>query len=115
MEITAEDLKTLYQRAMQYCHAKYGKEPSRLEISETDGLLLAKFYAYNTEDEKYEYINIDNLSENLDDIYAERKKIEEENRIKQEEHNKRLKQIQDKQDKVRREELYLRLKREFEK
>lgn len=115
MNITEDALKTLHTRVAQYCIAKYGEEPDRLEIY-SDGSIAARFITYHCSetDETIESISLENLTEDLDAVAAERKRVMEEARKKQEEEQKRQNTLRIEREKQQRKEQYLRLKKEFE-
>jgi hypothetical protein len=81
--ITTEDLKTIYDRAIQYCIAAFGDEPNNIEIYE-DGTLIALYvdYCCGSREESSESIPIEKLTEDLDEVIKERKQREEDQRIK---------------------------------
>ena len=112
--MNTDNLLTVYKRATQYCVAAYGKEPDEIHIEE-DGGLKAVWWAYSRDhEEECEYFYSEKLTDDLDAVYNERKKKEEENRIKQEAYNKEQQKIRERQDKERRKAEYLKLKKEFE-
>lgn len=115
MNITEDALKTLYTRVAQYCHTKYGEEPDRIEIDEY-GTINARFITYHhgDSDETTECISIENLTEDLDAVAAERKRVMEEAQKKQEEEQKRQNALRIEREKQQRKEQYLKLKKEFE-
>ena len=109
-----QNLSLIYKRAMQYCVSAYGTEPDELQIC-IDGNLQAKWLAYNRyDDDTYEEFTVDNLSEDLDKVYEERKKRDAEKaeiaRLAGIEREKEFK----KAEKEKRKNEYLKLKKEFE-
>jgi len=113
--ITSELLKKIHERANQFSLTKYGKEPTRIQLSE-DGLLTAVFvnYHYGESDEDYEDISAENLTEDLEAVAKERKIKEEEERIKMEVYNKEQERLRNEREKERRRQEFLKLKKEFE-
>lgn len=75
--MTEEVLTSIYQRAMQYCKARFGNEPDRLEITEY-GALNAVFdkTCWGQYAEESETISIESLSMDLEEAYRLRKEEE---------------------------------------
>lgn len=116
MNITTELLKTIYTRAEQYAMARWDrKSPTKIEL-EPDGTILVIWEYYNRggEDYDYEYIDVENLTEDLDAVVAERKRKEEEARIIMERERKFQEEKRLAQEKEKRRQEYLKLKKEFE-
>lgn len=108
------DLKTIYQRAMQYGVARFGEEPDRIQISE-DGLNLVYITSHCGDvDEDYHVISEEDLTSDLDTVYAERKRLEEEERQKQLIERERRERERKKAEKEERRRQYEKLKKEFE-
>jgi hypothetical protein len=109
------NLITIYKRAMQYCVAKFGGEPDELHLLE-DGSFKAVNYVYwGGEEEKEEYyFDQSCLTQDLDSVYEERKKVEEEAREKQRIENEKREAERKIREKNKRKEQYLKLKKEFE-
>jgi len=116
MEITTELLQTIRQRASQYFVTAFNNgEPDKI-IIEPDGSIQAVWRAYSREyDDDCEYISVEKLSADLDEVYKERvKKEEERQRIESE--KRRIDAIRrEEQEKERRRTEYLKLKKEFDK
>lgn len=109
----SEDLKILYNRAEQHSLAKFGSKFSQLHIDE-DGQLKLMWWGYERGDETYEYVNVEDLTQDLDVLVAERKKREAEEAAKRAE-QKRLDDIKHQEYlKRQRKAQYLKLKQEFE-
>jgi len=114
-EITTELLELIYKRALQYCNAKYGSEPHELHIQD-DGSLKVIYGSYTRGeyDEEEYYFNADCLITDLDAIYAERKRNEEEERKKEEDRYRREQEAREIREKEQRRKRYEELKKEFE-
>lgn len=114
-EIKPELLQYLYKLSMQYCVAKFGKEPNKLEVLE-DGSLKAVYceYCHGEHYEDEQYFSADCLTHDLVEVYEMRKKAEEEAKRQQEEQRKRKEEMRIKMEKEERRIKYLELKREFE-
>jgi hypothetical protein len=113
--MTTELLKKIYDRANEFSIAKYNKSIDTLEINDNGDLMLVYLeYFGGSYERDYTEVSIDDLSEDLDKLVEERKKKEEEQRIKLEIQRKEQKRIQDELEKERRRKLYLELKKEFE-
>lgn len=110
--MNTEQLQTMYKRAMEYCVAAHGSEPDYLRI-EDNGDLAGVWIGYDN-DNTSEYFSPELLTADLDEVYAERKKRQDETIEKQRfesiEREKRYKA----QEKERRKQEYLKLKKEFE-
>lgn len=110
-----EELSSLYKKAYEYSKVRYNKYPDQI-ILEDDGSIQLRFedywcgsYEYNSE-----FIEIKELSKNLEEIYNERVlKEAEEQRIREEEYKKsqELRKVREKEE---RKAQYLKLKKEFE-
>ncbi len=100
---------------MQYCIAAYGSEPYRITIEENGKLCACWEHYYRGEtDYEYEYFSPELLSEDLVHVYEERKKREEEAKIKAEKERIEKQKLYDAQQKEKRKQEYLKLKKEFE-
>lgn len=112
---TTEQLQNFYKQAMQYCVAAYGSEPDRITIEE-DGTLHAcwEHYHCGETEYEYEYISQESLSEDLEELYNKRKEEEEKARVKAEQERLERQKIYDTQQKEKRKQEYLKLKKEFE-
>jgi len=112
---TTEQLQNFYKQAMQYCVAAYGSEPDRITIEE-DGTLHAcwEHYHCGETEYEYEYISPESLSEDLEELYNKRKEEEEKARVKAEQERLERQKIYDTQQKEKRKQEYLKLKKEFE-
>lgn len=115
MNITTELLKKVYLRAEQYAIARWNKTPDRIEIQDDGTIRVVWEIYYSGEyDYDYEYISVENLTEDLDPVIEKRKKEEEEAwkaheiRMKEIEHQRKL------QEQEQRRLQYLKLKQEFE-
>jgi hypothetical protein len=100
---------------MQYCVAKFDKEPDELHLLENGTFKV--IYSKNNRGEYYEdeeYFNDSCLSQDLDAVYEERKKAEEEQREKQCIENEKWESVKRERAKEQRKEQYLKLKQEFE-
>lgn len=86
MTITKELLNTIYDRAVQYCIAKYGEKIDKITIWEDGGMVGTK-YRYS-DDSDFDF-TVENLTEDLDKVAKLRKEQEEidakiyERRVKQ--------------------------------
>ena len=115
MNITTELLQKVYSRAEQYAIARWNKTPDRIEIQDDGKIRVVWEIYYSGEyDYDYEYISVENLTEDLDPVIEKRKKEEEEAwkaheiRMKEIEHQRKL------QEQEQRRLQYLKLKQEFE-
>lgn len=114
MNITTEDLKVLYERAEQYSIAKFGKNFERLHIDER-GVLELRWSGYERgDDDNLEYVEPEDLTQDLDILVAERKAKEEQERIRKAELDEIAKQKHAAWEKSNRKAQYLKLKQEFE-
>lgn len=80
MIITQELIKTIYDRAYEYISAKRGETPDSIELND-DGTIIANYIIYERcgdIEHETEYINIDNLTEDLDAVIEQRKIREKE-------------------------------------
>lgn len=114
--ITTEQLESLYNQAMQYCHAAFGSEPNELHIG-WDGMLKSLWYM-SCRGEYYEdeeYITPELLTKDLEEVRQERLKKEQEARMKAEEEAKKHQDEYEQRQKELRKMQYLKLKEEFEK
>lgn len=110
-----ENLTTIYNRAMQYCVAKFGKEPDELHLL-ADGSFKV-IYGNSCRGEYYEdeqYFEESCLTQDLDSVYEERKKAEQEAQEKQRLKNEEERIKREQRDRENRRDQYLKLKREFE-
>lgn len=115
MNITTEQLQSIYKRAMQYCVAKFGHEPSELHLLE-DGSFKVIYSSCNRgqyEEEEY-FFEESCLTQDLDSVYEERKKAEEEQQEKQRIENEKRDKERKEREKRQRKEQYIKLKKEFE-
>jgi hypothetical protein len=114
MDITEEVLETIYRRAIAYCVAKHGSEPSELELE--DGYLEAGYETYCCGESETEYHNIsaECLTQDLDEVHAEREKQKEIDRIKAREASLKLEKERKEIDTRNRKRQYEELKNEFE-
>ena len=113
--MTTELLQTIYNRAMQYCHAKFGKEADELHIID-DGSFKV-IWGESCRGQYYEdeqYFGVECLSADLDAVYAERKQLEEEARLKQQKENEKRDRERKQRETEERKQQYLKLKKEFE-
>ncbi len=114
MNVTEELLKTIYERCMQYCYAKFGEEPDEIKLLE-DGSFEAVWHKYargNYTEE--EYFKAEELTRDLDEVYAERKSEQAVKAQEYKEQREKQKRIQDKRDKEERKNKFEQLKKEFE-
>lgn len=114
MEITNELLQTIHRRAMQYCFTKFGKEPDELHII---GDSFTAVYGDSCRGEYYEineHFGVECLSIDLDIVSAERKRSEEEQRLKRDEENRKQDKERVLREQEERRQWYLKLKKEFE-
>lgn len=113
MELTQDDLKVLYDRVIQYSIARWANEPDYI-IIDYDGQLKLRFDSYHDNDYETRYIDMENLTDDLDALVAERKEKEQIER-EQKEKEQLARQIQnEKYAKQQRFEQYLKYKKEFE-
>jgi hypothetical protein len=114
MEITTELLQTLYNRANQFAITKYGSEPDSLSL-QSDGTIEAKWTHYSRcgDESEYETITAEDLTADLDEVAEQRRKQEEEARIKREEYEKEQKRLREEREKNDRKRQYETLKKEF--
>lgn len=116
MQITQEDLKSLYMRAEQYLITKGEGKPNELEITNEGGLLGVYIECrYGGCDESTIEIPLSELTRDLEEIAQERKIREEQERI---ESLKREKEAQERRIKEKIQEelkLYEQLKAKYEK
>ena len=114
MKITDELIETIYQRATEYCIAKYGREPDRLRLNEGD--LKADYIRYSCGDEDVDsyIINASNLTEDLDKVYDDRMKAKEEKRLQVMAELKKQQAFSVEQATRQRKIQYEKLKKEFE-
>jgi hypothetical protein len=99
---------------MQYCVVKYGGEPSELHLLE-DGSFKVVYHKYcRGEYTEEEYFEESCLTQDLDSVYEERKKAEEEERKKREIYEEEQRKIREQREKEQRKQQYLKLKKEFE-
>jgi len=114
-KITTELLIAIYNRASQYALTKYGTVPDDIKIDE-DGNIIAEWHDYHCGEHstESEYISADNLTEDLDIVAAQRKERLEKERIANEIRQKEINRRYEEQQKERRKQEYLKLKREFE-
>lgn len=108
-----EDLLTLYKRAMQYCVAAYGSEPDRIQIEDYGGLSAMWYARHCGGDDEFKYFSVEKLTSDLDELYRERMRKEEEARQEALKQNEIRKKIREEQDKEDRKATYLKLKQEF--
>lgn len=116
MIITQELIKTIYDRAYQYISAKRGETPDSIELDE-DGTINANYVIYQRcgdIEHETEYINIDNLTEDLDAVIEQRKIKEKEEWEKRQIALKLEKEKEELRLKNNRRAEYLKLKKEFE-
>ncbi len=108
------NLVTIYKRAMQYCVAKFGEEPNELHLLE-DGSFKVVYHKYcRGEYTEEEYFDSDCLTQDLDSVYEERKKAEEEAIEKQRIENLKREEQRKQRELEERKQQYLKLKKEFE-
>lgn len=102
---------------MQYCVAKFGKEPDELHLLE-DGSFKVVYSDMNCgpceEDIDTEYFTEDCLTADLDFVYEERKRAEEKQRELERANEVLLEIARRKRDQAEKYNLYIKLKREFE-
>ena len=112
-KLTEEVLKTIYKRAMQYCVAKYGSEASEIELE--DGYINVNFVEYHCgeRDVTSYIITADCLTQDLDEVYEERKRKEEEEKKKREYERIKQQQIREERERNQRRLKYEELKKEF--
>lgn len=109
-----ESMLTVYKRAMQYCVAKFGGEPDELHLLD-DGSFKVIYRRYSRgEYTDEEYFDERCLTQDLDSVYEERKKAEEEAREKKRIENEKRDAERKKREQEQRKEMYLKLKKEFE-
>ncbi len=109
-----EDLiKTIYNRAKQVYIAKYGSSFEHLRIDDDGTIYGAEFNKY---DRDYEYsdIPLSELNDDLDKLIEQRLMREKQEKEEKELEMKRLSEQRKKDEKKHRQELYLKLKKEFE-
>jgi hypothetical protein len=116
MQITTEQLITLYQRVEQYYIAKFGKTADYISL-ESDGT----FHCYREEyccgdTDRFDelYISPEVLNDDLDKLVELRKLEEEKRRLAQLEKNRIEKENREFREKEKRKAEYLKLKKEFE-
>lgn len=113
---TTEQLHSLYKQVMQYCVAAYNEEPYTFDILESGEIEV--FYSDYVGRGEYETRNYiiqpESLSQDLEEVYNERKKKEEEVRIKCKQEEIERQKLYDAQQKEKRKQEYLKLKQEFE-
>lgn len=116
MEITKEILKTIRDRAVQACIAKYNINPSRIIIDDDYSILCE--HEYNVwgggTDISWYFFNVEELSIDLDVLVNERKEREEQERIEAEIKRKEIEALNEERAKERRRQEYFKLKQEFE-
>ena len=114
MKTTTEQLQNIYKQAMQYCVVKYGNEPDELLLLK-DGSFKVVYHKYcRGEYTEEEYFDASCLTQDLVQVYEERKQKEEQQRIKAEQERAERQKLQDAQEKEKRKQEYLKLKKEFE-
>ncbi len=113
--MTTDQIKSLFTRANQFTITKYGNAPDRLEITE-DGIICARWINYHCGEieEDTEDISCEDLTEDLEKIAEERKRKEEEDRIKRENYENEQKIIRQQREKEERKREYEKLRKEFE-
>ena len=114
--ITAEILQTLYKRAIEFAIVKFGRgEPNEVHLTE-EGQIAVLFETYlrgGDTDREWEYINVEELSQDLDKVIEERKVREAAEKVQREkEALERRIQINAKEKEARRQK-WLTLKKEF--
>ena len=115
MNITTEDLKVIYDRAVQYHIAKYGSEPDSINIDENGGLTAeTSSYCCGSTEYDYEYFSVEDLSADLDELVEYRKRKEEQARLERQRIRQEEEIAQQKREKERRLADYHKLKKEFE-
>lgn len=115
MDITTELLKKVYSRAEQYAIARWNKTPDRIEIQDDGTIRVVWEIYYSGEyDYDYEYISVENLTEDLDAVIEVRKKEEEEARKAHEIRMKEIERQRQLREQEQRKQQYLKLKQEFE-
>ena len=114
-EISIETLKAIRNRAVEYALAKYGSTPDRIEISEEYEIRAIFETSCRGEwSEDTEYFDVDCLTANLDEVYAERKRLEDERKEKERLERERQNIEREKREKNERRQQYEKLKKEFE-
>lgn len=113
MEISEELIETIYKRAMQYCVAKYGKEPGEIHIDEGSFKAVFGYTCYGEYNEDQEYFGVDCLTADLDEVYEQRMQAEAEEQKKREAESKRQNKIREEANQRNRKAEYLKLKKEF--
>lgn len=114
MELNNDLFKTLYERANQYAINHWGKEPDRLELEADYIRAVWDTYRCGDTDYEYEYISVENLTEDLDEVYQKRMAELEEQRKQAEIKRQKEQEERERRDKERRFNDYLKLKKEFE-
>ncbi len=113
MEITTEILKSVYLMANEYCKARHGFEPEKIELEE-DGTLHCYDTDYDGDRRNHAYIAPETLTTDLIEA-AEQRRIEKEEADKKEaERRKAYEAAKIQEDKERRFREYKKLKKEFE-
>ena len=114
--MTQKQLQSIYKQAVEYCRAKFGgKEPDKISITDLGGFeAMYEEYRFGDWETTHEYFTVDDLSSDLEEVYNQRKKEEEEKlrliKLKQIEDKKRFDEFAKRQ----RHSEYLNLKKEFE-
>lgn len=115
MEITNELIETIYKRANQYSKAKWGNEPDEIRICDTGELVaIYRDYCCGSVEVDEEYFCAQDLTADLDAVYAERMRLREEQRKKEEEYRLKIEEENKIRQKAERHAQYLKLKQEFD-
>lgn len=114
-QYTTEDLKKIYDRAVQIFSAKRGFMPDSVMIDD-DGSIKVEHVQYYCGDSDYtqEYIRAEDLTNDLDEIILQRKEQEEKEKQAQYKHQVEQDALRKVTEKNNRKAQYLKLKEEFE-
>lgn len=117
LEFTTEMMKVLSGRINEHCHARFGSMPDRIQIEE-DGTIRVTWFSthpYSCEsDNDEEWIKIEDLKSDLDELAAKRQEELKLKAKKDEEYRKQLEVQRKKEEKEQRRIQYNQLKKEFE-
>lgn len=116
MEITKELIQTIYTRAEQFAITRWNRGTPDVIGLEDDGTVSLTWEEFDDgyRDTDIEFIDVDDLTADLDSIAAERRRKEEEARLALERERRFREERRLAQEKDRRKSEYLKLKAEFE-
>ena len=111
---TQEGAKVIFDRAREYCLAKYGENIDCLKIFDDGSLVaIASSWRQDEEDEHYPISNENLLDCNLDELTKQRAEREKQEKEKAEAHRKETERLKNKSDKEKRRQEYIKLHKEF--